>query len=54
MAPKMEGRSMSMVLSPNTDVVKKAQQAKVDAQKEKDLEKEREREEKASSDKSEE
>jgi translation initiation factor IF-3 len=47
--PKMEGRAMSMVLSPNTDVVKKAQQAKVDAQKEKEAEKEKEREEKAAS-----
>ena len=43
MAPKMEGRSMSMVLSPKPEVVKQAQATKVAAQQEKDDQKDAER-----------
>jgi len=39
MAPKMEGRSMSMVLSPKPEVVKQAQASKTAQQKEKEAEK---------------
>jgi len=42
MAPKMEGRSMSMVLSPKPEVVKQAQASKAAIQKEKDDEKDKE------------
>lgn len=44
MAPKMEGRSMSMVLSPKPEVVKQAQASKVAQLKEKDAEKEADKE----------